>query len=672
MKINITILIMLLLFILGANLFAIDYSQKHKEDNKRYLSKPTLAKTDAKTHNVGNMWLTVTNYGGFGDVVNMPSCEFPANSSVEYLFKGAIWIAALVGEDTMASIGDQGWGSGPGGRREAFWPGWSDADTILHTSMNKGPNYDSTAASEQDFIAVYTDTSLTMPRGREFAGHESMGLHITQKSYAWSYSYAEDFVIFDFVIKNVSSWVFDEPKEFKNFFMGVYIDGDCGHTSIAGYPQDDITGFMRVNSEGDTVNIAWIKDNDGDNGLTPGVTGVCPLYPKPETVSYNWWDPPQDWGPTDPSNPNDWGHIPSLPGQMYRIMSNGYVDPDQTESNAPSGINTTGMDTRYFISFGPYNVKPDSTLTLTLAYVGGLPTPSGESEFVDLGRNARWAKDVYDNPPADGIPDFKGPPPPPSPTLIVDAGDRMVTLNWNNVPEDAIDSFSRLNDFQGYRVYRSRTGVINDMELLGEYDKIDNFGYDFGYNALYPDTIITRIDTTILGVDTTIVDTVVWYTFKDYGLTNGEFMYYAVTSYDSGYAPTGLEPLESSIVINMTQVAPSAGPETPDEMQEVLVIPNPYRLSQNYFDAGWETGITDTDRRIDFTQLPPKCTIRIYTLAGDLIDIIEHDYPSRSSIAHRESWDLINRNIQAIASGIYLFVVEAEGKTYIGKFVVIY
>lgn len=653
-----TLLLTLLLSVAAGLAFAGD---KARHEAAQRGQQPAPAKsmalppfTQTKAHQVGNIWLSVTNFGEFGSRGKRPSCEFPANSNIEYLFVGSIWIGALIdrpdgGVDTLVSFGFDGWQSW-----NELFPGFSESDSILELTNRPGaPNFSPDAISEQDFVAVYTDTNTTFA----WEGHQKpLGVKITQKSYAWSYSYAEDFVIFDYLIENISRSM-GTPRTFRKLFMGVYIDGDCGLTTLPSYYADDITGFLRVNDDGDTVNVAWIKDNDGDNGATPGVTGVRVLFPDPKTISYNWWDPPTDWGPTNPNNPFDYSGHPDTDARKYRIMSNGEIDPDQTQSNPPPGIDPSGMDTRYFLSFGPFDVPPDSTLKLTLAYLGG--TPEGENdEFDDLGINARWARDVYDNPPADGIPDFAGPPPPPAPNMEIIPSDKTVTIRWDNSAESTVDRFSRVQDFQGYRIYRSRSGVLNEMEMLGEYDQVDGFGYDFGYSALKPATDAATGK--------------VWYTYVDRGLTNGEFLYYAVTAFDSGYGPTGLESLESSPVINLKKVAPSAGPDGTRALSEVLVVPNPYRLSENYSAIGWERGTADTDRRIDFTNLPPQCTIRIYSLAGDLLATLEHDYPGRSAIKHSESWNMVTRNIQAIASGVYLFSVTSAQGTYVGKFAVIY
>ena len=85
--------------------------------NKPAAGKPML---DQRVHKVGNMWLTITNYGIFGNQsdasvkdpetgLSAPSCEYPGGSGMEYLFQGALWVGAIVGEDTLVSNGHDGW-----------------------------------------------------------------------------------------------------------------------------------------------------------------------------------------------------------------------------------------------------------------------------------------------------------------------------------------------------------------------------------------------------------------------------------------------------------------------------------------------------------------------------------------------------------------------------------
>jgi hypothetical protein len=51
-----------------------------------------------KFHNVGNIWLRVSNYGFFGsgdDIVpQYPSLEYPGGSGIDYLYQGALWFGA--------------------------------------------------------------------------------------------------------------------------------------------------------------------------------------------------------------------------------------------------------------------------------------------------------------------------------------------------------------------------------------------------------------------------------------------------------------------------------------------------------------------------------------------------------------------------------------------------
>jgi hypothetical protein len=154
----------------------------------------------------------------------------------------------------------------------------------------------------------------------------------------------------------------------------------------------------------------------------------------------------------------------------------------------------------------------------------------------------------------------------------------------------------------------------------------------------------------------------------------GEPLYFAVTAFDVGDAQTGLSPLEASKLVNATLVYPFDEPEVvKDKDLKVVVYPNPYRADGNYYEDGYEPGKGNFDRRLNFVNLPPKCTIRIYTLDGDLVRSLEHNKEEGDLDATYDYWDLITRNTQAVVSGLYLFSVEDKetGKTQLGKFVII-
>jgi hypothetical protein len=76
----------------------------------------------------------------------------------------------------------------------------------------------------------------------------------------------------------------------------------------------------------------------------------------------------------------------------------------------------------------------------------------------------------------------------------------------------------------------------------------------------------------------------------------------------------------------------------------------------------------EQDRRVQFINLPSPSTIKIYTLAGDVIRELKHNDPNRGFI----DWNLTSSVGQTIASGIYMFSVQDKnGSLQIGKFVII-
>ncbi len=77
----------------------------------------------------------------------------------------------------------------------------------------------------------------------------------------------------------------------------------------------------------------------------------------------------------------------------------------------------------------------------------------------------------------------------------------------------------------------------------------------------------------------------------------------------------------------------------------INVVPNPY-----YAYAGYETNRLDT--RVRITNLPPTCTISIFTLSGTLVKVINKNSPDTFT-----DWNLQNQYNVPIASGLYLIHV---------------
>ncbi|MFW6084476.1 MAG: T9SS C-terminal target domain-containing protein, partial [Gemmatimonadota bacterium] len=70
-----------------------------------------------------------------------------------------------------------------------------------------------------------------------------------------------------------------------------------------------------------------------------------------------------------------------------------------------------------------------------------------------------------------------------------------------------------------------------------------------------------------------------------------------------------------------------------------------------------------------FVNLPPRATIRIYSLGGILVDVVDHDDQTGGG---RAPWDLRNRSGQLVASGVYFWhVVTPQGDEHVGKFTIV-
>jgi hypothetical protein len=261
------------------------------------------------------------------------------------------------------------------------------------------------------------------------------------------------------------------------------------------------------------------------------------------------------------------------------------------------------------------------------------------------------------------------------------ANDRMVELKWDNTSELVADPISGEIRFCGYRVWRvegwtrpiGSTGpspeewqLVADLSTNPVGSQLDLANYTNPFAQ-----VVDRIpDPTEDGAFLNQYE-VGRYVYEDSeGLKNGMLYFYDVTAYSCWVDSTGYQEMSSQpAAVEVEGVRPrwAAVPDSMDWKSKVIVVPNPWRGG-----AEWDLTPSDSDptgTHIDFANLPGKqCDVRIFTISGDLVQTLQHDGRSGSGTAH---WNLISRNGQDIASGVYLYAVTCEGETVVGRFTVI-
>lgn len=300
----------------------------------------------------------------------------------------------------------------------------------------------------------------------------------------------------------------------------------------------------------------------------------------------------------------------------------------------------------FLVSVGPLTLTPFASVKLVFAEVMGemdrAKIVEGGVSNIDLMAtasrdtmlaNVRRARNLFLN---NYLPTVH---PPPTPTdgensLRITTEPGQIFIDWPPISPTYTDPILGINDFAGYRVYRSNYFTIGPWVLAKDINK---------------DSV-------------NIVDGFVRFVDKD--LPFGVGNYYCVTSYDQDGNESGK--------VNNTRfpIYPLRAPNN-EFPKNVFVVPNPFRQHSNLTGKGEQY-------RMEFIGIPAICKIKIYTLTGDLVQEIYHDDGSGS-----EAWGSIKRAdyqlskwTLGVAPGIYLFRVESlvaghEGESFIGKFAIV-
>ncbi|MBL7135432.1 MAG: hypothetical protein ISS81_02420 [Candidatus Marinimicrobia bacterium] len=670
---------------------------------------------DSKFTTVGNIGVTISNFGTIGDgfveqmPVDQPSCEYPKGSGIEHLFVGGLWVGAIIPSGIHVSTGAFNTPRlGGGGSINFEFTSSADlSDRVMErSSIPEDKFFSIDAISHQDFIADFTDTNTIVPgTSIQIPYHYPLGLGIHLETYAWNYPFADAFIIFNYSISNI--W----DDTLRDVYVGLWSDLVVRNTNITpprvGSPFYLHAGVGYVDN--DSMKLVYCYDYNGDPGFTDSYVAVAFLGADPVAgdpnyqgdVFHNWW--------LFSGGDSDEDRAPSDEGSRYQRMTESITD-----SYFDAAIFQKPGNRMSLITTGPFaSIPPDSSINVVFAFVCAKKAGINPSTVDDkrakqnLIENNWWAYRAYhgedsnrngilDYAETDSTEDINGngkldryilPTPPMPPYLKAIPGNSKVTLLWDSRSEESIDLITKSSDFEGYRVYRSfigadqsTSGITTDMGLVGEFDNKDGLFYDTGLDSIYmSEPIIEYIET-----ESGEIDTIVFrYKLEIDNLHNGWQYAFSVTAFDSGDVKLRLGSLESSKLQNLTIVSPGTPDQPVDEKSKIGVYPNPYRAN-----ALWD-GSFERERKLFFYNLPSNCEVRIYSIAGDLVDKFIHhgmDYHGQDIKWYEQfsfgntvfpggehAWDLVSRYDQAIATGLYIFTVKDinTGNIFKGKFLVI-
>jgi hypothetical protein len=130
---------------------------------------------------------------------------------------------------------------------------------------------------------------------------------------------------------------------------------------------------------------------------------------------------------------------------------------------------------------------------------------------------------------------------------------------------------------------------------------------------------------------------------------------------------------EAGKSFTFTTTAPTIT-DTLVSMDDIKVVPNPY-----YIYADWDMSVNR--RKVQFTNVPMNSTISIYTLAGELVAILDHHGDATATAGGRGynsnrigtvDWNIWTYEFTEAAYGLYIYVVKTDDvKTKVGKFAII-
>ena len=635
-------------------------------------SKAYFAQTNFE-HHINRVAAEVTNNGALiyrhNDILYptwpYDSRYFDMTSRKYYQESWGVWIGAqnfLGVNDTLPSTAVVASGN--------FSIDYSD---IVPLSLQKRVKYpypdvqitDGKSVKSEVYDAAVVVPSLQCDEQIESDWTTSMGITVQLKTYAYATTGQKNYIIYDYRFINTgnvdnNSQTRELNAELKSVWFGFPFStdikpkfGGVEYNDYYRYYGSTYDKWVAGDKSADSMRILYCWDGPvGPNEFAPdpitkepqvpGFYGVGILH-----IDKQAKDDLEFGSSDDPSQPKTVSANSSLVtsgAARYQVLTQG-------GSQDINGIGAQNL----MIACGPYDIPVNEDVRIVLVQVIdgisrekakelGMQLLSGAITQDEYLQNISTGKDSLFRSMANAINvfnhNYRVPSPPPSPdSLLITTGVARNVLNWSSNAETAADPITGKKDFSGYNVYRVAVTPDNLWEKI----------FECGGNSGVPVT----------------------HSFVDTNLVMGFNYYYAVTAFDDG-TQNFLQPgvsLESSWLTSTAYIGAAAArpaEETYASFQKNLrVVPNPYNIrSQNFGNPNDPSDVENN--KLLFVGLPGECTIRIYTLSGDLVKTIFHLNGLGS-----ESWNQISDSNQFIASGLYIAHIESKLGDAIIKFVVI-
>lgn len=354
--------------------------------------------------NAGELHINITNFGLIGSqysnvstIADAPSAQWPAGSGVEYLWGAGLWVGAAMLGEKLVSVGEYAHEircrddirdtiyEAKGGRllrpvgndiasgRRAPEPSPDDdEDGAVDEEMLNGYDDDDDGLIDEDFgqvgnqMIVTTMVDNTRLSQEINPDHTPLNLEIVQQSYQWENDDVDDFVGFEFLIKNIG------VSPLSNVYIGFFADCDIGARGRENSANDDLAGYFEGAwraKDGSWVplSVGYMYDDDNDDGQAPGYFGI--IFLGHDT------DPSGETAPTRVKVRSfqafsgqaqfEQGGDPTNDAERYELLS-----VEEKDGNTPENKKN---DFRFLVSAGPFKtLDADRTLRFQAAMVVGV------------------------------------------------------------------------------------------------------------------------------------------------------------------------------------------------------------------------------------------------------------------------------------------------------------